>query len=75
MRKNKVITPDMVDWNAYKRSVEESISNETIWGMGGSEFADENIENLEDDLDLIENEDYDELFSKYDIDVWEDYLK
>jgi hypothetical protein len=75
MPKNKVITPDMVDWNAYKCSVEQSIANETIWGLGGSEFAEENIEKLEEELYLIENEDYDELFSKYDDDVWRDYLK
>ncbi|MBO7241559.1 MAG: hypothetical protein J6U90_03825 [Methanobrevibacter sp.] len=64
-----------MDWNAYKCSVEQSISNETIWGMGGSEFADENIENLKDDLNLINDGEYEELFSKYDVDVWEDYLK
>jgi hypothetical protein len=75
MAKNKVITPDMVDWNAYRRSVEQSISNETIWGLGGSEFAEQNIEELQEELYLIENEDYDELFAKYDDDVWRDYLK
>jgi hypothetical protein len=75
MTKNKVITPDMVDWNAYKRNIEQSISNETIWGMGGSEFAEQNIENLKEELDLIINEEYAEVFSKYDIEVWENYLK
>lgn len=75
MAKNKVITPDMVDWNAYRRSVEQSISNETIWGLGGSEFAEENIEELQEELYLIENEEFEELFDKYDIDVWENYLK
>lgn len=75
MAKKKVITPDMVDWNAYKRSVENSIANEKIWGLGGSEFADENIEEFEEELYLIENEDFDELFAKYDDDVWREYLK
>lgn len=75
MAKNKVITPDMVDWNAYRRSVEQSIANETIWGLGGSEFAEGNIENLKEELDLIINEQYEEVFAKYDIDVWRDYLK
>lgn len=75
MAKKKVITPDMVDWNAYKRSVENSIANERIWGLGGSEFAEENIEEFEEELYLIENEDFDELFAKYDDDVWREYLK
>lgn len=75
MAKNKVITPAMVDWDAYKCSVEQSIANERIWGLGGSEFAEENIEELQEELYLIENENYDELFSKYDDDVWKDYLK
>lgn len=75
MGKKKVITPDMVDWDAYKRSVENSIANERIWGLGGSEFAEENIEEFEEELYLIENEDYDELFAKYDDDIWREYLK
>mgnify|MGYP003543972276 CR=1 FL=1 len=75
MGKKKTITPDMVDWNAYKRSVENSIANERIWGLGGSEFAEENIEEFEEELYLIENENFDELFAKYDENVWRDYLK
>lgn len=75
MVKNKVITPNMVDWNAYKRSVQQSITNEAIWGLGGSEFAEENIEKLQEELHLIEYENYDELFSRYDDDVWREYLK
>jgi hypothetical protein len=72
MAKNKVITPAMVDWNAYRRSVEASISNERLWC---TEFSRENIANLEDELDMIDNEEFEELFDKYDIDVWRDYLK
>jgi antitoxin component of MazEF toxin-antitoxin module len=72
MAKNKVITPDMVDWNAYRRSVEASISNERLWC---TEFSRENIANLEDELVMIDNEEFEELFSKYDDDVWRDYLK
>jgi hypothetical protein len=62
----------MVDWNAYRRSVEQSISNERLWC---TEFSRENIANLEDELDMIDNEEFEELFDKYDIDVWRDYLK
>ena len=75
MENNKVITPAMVDWDDYKCSVEQTIANERIWGLGGSEFAEENIEGLQEELYLIENENYDELFAKYDDDVWKDYLK
>ena len=75
MGKKKTITPDMVDWNAYKRSVENSIANERIWGLGGSEFAEENIEEFEEELYLIENENFDELFAKYDEVIWREYLK
>jgi hypothetical protein len=52
-----------------------NISNERIWGLGGSEFADENISALENELDMIDNEEFEELFNMYDIDVWKDYLK
>lgn len=75
MANNKVITPAMVDWDAYRRSLQQSIVNETIWGLGGSEFAEENIEKLQEELHLIEYENYEELFAKYDDDVWKDYLK
>lgn len=75
MAKNKVITPDIVNWVAYRDNIERAIANETIWGLGGSEFADENIENLKEELELIINEEYAEVFSKYDIEVWENYLK
>lgn len=75
MAKNKVITPDMVDWNAYKRSLEESITNETIWAMGGSEFAEDNIANMRYELELIDNGEYEEVFAMYDNNVWVDYLK
>ena len=72
MVKNKVITPDMVDWNAYRRGVEGSISNERLWC---TEFSRENIANLEDELDMIDNEEFEELFNMYGTDVWERYLK
>lgn len=75
MSKNKVITSDMVDWNAYKRDIEQSLANERLWGLGGSVLAEENIERFEEELYLIENENYDELLSKYDDDVWRVYLK
>ena len=70
-----LITPDMVDWDAYKRSVEESIANERLWGLGGSVRAEENIERLRAELDLIKNEEYAEVFSMYDAELWGDYLK
>ena len=44
-------------------------------GFGGSLYAEDNIAELEKELELIENEDYETLLSMYDKDVWADYLK
>ena len=74
MAKKKITYKD-VDWELYRDSVMGNISNERIWGLGGSEFADDNILEMEEELDMIDNEEFEELFNKYDIDVWEDYLK
>ena len=71
MAKKKITYKD-VDWEDYRESVEASISNERLWA---TEFSRENIADLEDELDMIDNEEFEELFDKYDIDVWEPYLK
>lgn len=71
MGKKKITYKD-VDWELYRDNVEGNISNERIWA---TEFSRENIANLEDELDMIDNEEFEELFNMYDIDVWEDYLK
>ena len=68
------ITPEMIDWDAFKENIENNIANERIWGLGGHEFADSNIADYEEELDAIENEDYDFIFDKYDDDYLEDYL-
>lgn len=69
------ITSDMIDWDQYKESVEQSIANEELWLLGGSDYAEDNIESLKEELELIEAGDFDELLEMYDDDVWEDYLK
>ena len=71
MGKKKITYKD-VDWELYRDNVEANISNERIWA---TEFSRENIANLEDELDMIDNEEFEELFNMYDVDVWEDYLK
>lgn len=71
MAKKKITYKD-VDWQDYRESVEASISNERLWA---TEFSRENIADLEDELTMIDNEEFEELFDKYDIDVWEPYLK
>lgn len=68
-------TAEMVDWDAYKKGIEEAIANEELWGLGGSPYAEENIEMLKEELGLIENKEYAELLEKYDKCVWKDYLK
>lgn len=71
MAKKKITYKD-VDWEDYRESVEASISNERLWA---TEFSRENIADLEDELDMIDNEEFEELFNKYDEDVWENHLK
>lgn len=71
MAKKKITYKD-VDWQYYRESVEASISNEKLWA---TEFSRENIADLEDELDMIDNEEFEELFNKYDNDIWELYLK
>ena len=69
------ITSEMIDWDAYRKSVEGTIKNETLWDLGGSDFANDNIAILEEELEYIENEDYDMILDMYDDDVFEDFLK
>jgi hypothetical protein len=59
-----------VNWESVKEDIKSSISNERIWGFGGSEFSEENIMRLEEELELIDNEDYESLLDYVD----EDYL-
>ena len=69
------ITSDMIDWDQYKESFKANISNEELWMLGGSDFAEDNIAELEEELEMIEAGDFDELLEKYDDNIWEDYLK
>lgn len=70
MAKKKITYKD-VDWQDYRESVEASISNERLWA---TEFSRENIADLEDELDMIDNEEFEELFNMYDEDIWERFL-
>ena len=70
MTKKKITYKD-VDWELYRESVEASISNERLWA---TEFSRGNIADLEYELELIDDEDYEELFDMYDEDIWERYL-
>lgn len=69
------ITAEMIDWDAYRKSVEGTIANENMWALGGSDFADDNIAELKEELEAIDDEDYDFILEKYDYDVMKDYLK
>ena len=70
MAKKKITYKD-VDWELYRESVENSIANERLWA---TEFSRGNIADLEYELELIDDEDYEELFDMYDEDIWERYL-
>lgn len=66
------IKANQVDWESYRESVENSIRNERLWA---TEFSRGNIADLEYELELIDDEEYDELLDMYDDDIWERYLK
>ena len=70
MTKKKITYKD-VDWELYRDNVEASISTERLWA---TEFSRDNIADLEDELDMIDNEEFEELFDMYDEDIWEHYL-
>ena len=69
------ITSEMIDWNALKKSIEENIKNESLWALGGSDFAEDNIADLKEELEAINDEDYDFILDKYEDDILQDYLK
>lgn len=72
---DRKITAEMIDWDAYRKSIEETIANESLWLLGGSDYAEDNIAELEEELECIDNEDYDTILDKYDDDVMQYYLK
>ena len=65
------IKANQIDWDAYRDSVENSIQNERLWA---TEFSRGNIADLEHELELIDDEEYEELLDMYDDDIWERYL-
>lgn len=72
---DRKITAEMIDWDAYRKSIEETIANESLWLLGGSDYAEDNIAELEEELECIYDEDYDTILDKYDDDVMQYYLK
>ena len=66
------IKANQIDWESYRESVENSIRNERLWA---TEFSRGNIADLEYELELIDDEEYEELLDMYDDDIWEQYLK
>lgn len=65
------IKANQIDWESYRESVENSIRNERLWA---TEFSRGNIADLEYELELIDDEEYEELLDMYDDDIWENYL-
>lgn len=70
MTKKKITYKD-VDWASYRENLENSIANERLWA---TEFSRGNIADLEYELELFANEEFEELFNMYDEDIWESYL-
>ena len=66
------IKANQIDWESYRENVENSIRNERLWA---TKFSRGNIADLEYELELIDDEEYEELLDMYDDDIWENYLK
>ena len=66
------IKVNQIDWESYRESVENSIRNERLWA---TEFSRGNIADLEYELELIDDEEYEELLDMYDDDIWRNFLK
>jgi len=55
---------EKIDWDAYRKNLENSIENEKIWSLGatGDENPhEENIENLQDELEYIVDGQYEAI--------------
>lgn len=72
IKKETMMTTDnwkeRIDWNAYRKEVEGSISNEKLWSMGGGEESglhQQNLEELTEELEDILKGNYNAVIDKY----------
>ena len=60
---------EQIDWQAYRKGLVSSLSNERLWSLGcNSEenFHLENIADLEDEIEAIDRGDFDMILEKHE---------
>lgn len=69
---------ERIDWEAFKKDLEASLANEKIWAMGSTDdeydMHMENIERMEEQIESIENEDYDSVLEAYAESVFGEFM-
>lgn len=66
---------DNINWTAYRKDVEQAISNERLWAMGAGEdveLHEQNIEELTEELENIIEGNYQMIIDKYEKYMGED---
>lgn len=60
---------EQIDWQAYRKELLSSLSNERLWSLGcpsGENFHLENIADLEDEIAAIDRGDFDMILEKHE---------
>lgn len=70
---------EQLDWQAYRKGLVSSLSNERLWSLGcNSEenFHLENITGLEEEIAAIDRGDFDMILEKHEefLELFDDYL-
>lgn len=70
---------EQIDWQAYRKGLVSSLSNERLWSLGcNSEenFHLENIAGLEEEIAVIDRGDFDMILEKHEefLELFDDYL-
>lgn len=66
-----------IDWEAYRNNLLASIKNERIWELGCLDDYNphtENIENLEEELEMLENGDYNAIINNHEKEYFNDFM-
>jgi len=66
-----------IDWEAYRNNLLASIKNEKIWELGCFDDYNPhtgNIENLEEELEMLENGDYNAIINNHEKEYFNDFM-
>ena len=71
---------ERIDWEAYKADVKVAVKNEELWSLGCTDNYnphEENIENLNQELEWLEEGNYDAILDRYNHDesLFKHYIK